>query len=758
MASNRVHDSVPRSSCGLPNEGAESNVPPPPAGQPFGKYTLLDRIATGGMAEIFRARMTAAAGVTKPVVIKKILPDYAGNTAFVSMFINEAHIAVGLSHGNIAQVFDFGEVGGEYFLAMEWVDGHPLSRVLRRARDKGLRALPQPLAVLVGIEMLRGLSYAHTRLDEGGRPLHIIHRDVSPQNVLLSYEGQVKLVDFGIARARLAGHHEAEARAAQGKYFYFSPEQARGEALDARSDVFAAGTVLYELLCGRLPFEGPRDRVLQRIIDGDFAPPRALDPTIPAALERILLTAMATERSRRFPTAQAFAESLARFLHLAAPDVSSSALAHLMGYLFEPDLVTEGRPVQLPREFLAEVSRWSRPSDSTPEPARPVPAEPLPPEPRGERTTQPIPEPPAPAPQRFRLRRSAVWLAPVGVALMATSLGLFLGGTNSFSVELSSSPPGAMLRVDGRPISDTTPALVTHLDSDTEHLVEVTLPGMVPWSQRLHAERGTTLAVHARLRRRTPPAALPAASRAQALEAASHEATFTPSASPSLSAAAQVLLIPPSAAARVRLDPSRTYGLRTEGRVSLGGPVPTAQAAWFVEGSTALPARRTFGVVGPDEEVEVSQAAVLYVFLLDGRVDDNRGALQVHVREQATGALTTLLLDSRRNTVTPLPSERFTLRALDPNTTYEVFVRQGAEPARTRGPGSEPVSQVLALHGNGEDPDSLEVLEVNHPTLVHGARWLELLYPDDAADDNSGSLTLHVSVLMPLAGKPPASP
>ncbi|MFY2560845.1 serine/threonine-protein kinase, partial [Corallococcus terminator] len=220
----------------------------PSEGLDFGRYTLLERIATGGMAEIYRARMTAVAGVTKPVVIKKILPGYADKSAFVSMFVNEARIAAGLSHGNIAQVFDFGEVGGQYFIAMEWVDGHPLSRVLRRAREKGLYTLPQPLALLVTVEVLEGLAYAHTRLDDRGRPLHIIHRDVSPQNVLLSFEGQVKLVDFGIARARLAGHGESDEAEAKGKYAYFAPEQARGRELDARADIFAAGTLLYETL------------------------------------------------------------------------------------------------------------------------------------------------------------------------------------------------------------------------------------------------------------------------------------------------------------------------------------------------------------------------------------------------------------------------------------------------------------------------------------------------------------------------------
>ncbi|MFP2928396.1 serine/threonine-protein kinase, partial [Pyxidicoccus sp. 3LG] len=332
----------------------------PSEGLHFGKYKLLERIATGGMAEIYRARMTAAAGVTKPVVIKKILPGYAGHSAFVSMFVNEARIAAGLSHGNIAHVFDFGEVDGQYYIAMEWVDGHPLSRVLRRAREKGLYTLPQPLALLIAVEVLEGLAYAHTRLDERGRPLHIVHRDVSPQNVLVSYEGQVKLVDFGIAKARLARSDEPEDDGeVKGKFSYFAPEQARGREVDARTDVFAAGVVLYEMLCGRLPFEGKMEDVLRKLAQGDFPRPRDLNPDLPAALERILLTALAVERDQRYATAEAFAEALTRHLHIAAPDVSSSARAHFMGYLFESELVGDGRPVLLPREFLTQLARWT---------------------------------------------------------------------------------------------------------------------------------------------------------------------------------------------------------------------------------------------------------------------------------------------------------------------------------------------------------------------------------------------------------------
>nr|WP_253816955.1 serine/threonine-protein kinase [Myxococcus xanthus] len=480
--------------------------------------------------------MTAAAGVTKPVVIKKILPDYAGNSAFLSMFVNEARIAAGLSHGNIAQVFDFGEVDGEYFIAMEWVDGRTLSSVMRRAREKGMYTLPQPLALLIAVEMLEGLGYAHTRLDERGRPLHIVHRDVSPQNVLLSYEGQVKLVDFGIARARLAGSAEPVAHDLKGKYTYFAPEQVRGREPDARSDIFAAGIVIYEMLCGRLPFEGKMPDVLRKLALGDFPRPRDLNPGIPTALERILLTALAVEREQRYATAEAFAEALTRHLHTAAPDVSSSARAHFMGYLFEAELVGEGRPVLLPREFLAQMARWTqsplerRALREMAPPVRELPGDdeeertpiaefelppsqsPAPVEGRRERTTLPLPALPGPgappepgvppldaaASRTMSMPRAVTLGAPIIVALTATLALLVSNSTGTFSVELSSSPPGAAIRVNGQQQTARTPALLTQLPADAEHLLEVQVPGMVAWSQTVRAERGTTLAVHAR--------------------------------------------------------------------------------------------------------------------------------------------------------------------------------------------------------------------------------------------------------------------
>ncbi|AEI68997.1 protein kinase domain-containing protein [Corallococcus macrosporus] len=778
----------------------------PSEGLHFGKYKLLERIATGGMAEIYRARMTAAAGVTKPVVIKKIRPGYAGNSAFLSMFVNEARIAAGLSHGNIAQVFDFGEVDGEYFIAMEWVDGRTLSSVMRRAREKGMYTLPQPLALLIAVEMLEGLAYAHTRLDERGRPLHIVHRDVSPQNVLLSYEGQVKLVDFGIARARLAGSAEPVEHGLKGKYTYFAPEQVRGREPDARSDIFAAGVVIYEMLCGRLPFEGKMPDVLRKLALGDFPRPRDLNPGIPTALERILLTALAVEREQRYATAEAFAEALTRHLHTAAPDVSSSARAHFMGYLFEAELVGEGRPVLLPREFLAQMARWTQSplerralrevSPPVREPAAegdeeertpiadlelPLPEAPAPqvaPSPPGadepppvsrpERTTLPLPAlapatPEAPrldasAPRAGGLPRMVALGAPIFMALTATLALLVSTSTGTFSVELSSSPPGAAIRVNGQPQTARTPALLTQLPADVEHLLEVQLPGRVPWSQTVRAERGTTLAVHARLLPKRPHTAAPAPRPHQPPPP---RELRMPAGRISLSSVVHAFRVPYVSTAQMRLDPSRTYSVRVEGQASLGGVSSVAHAGYFLEGDSRLAARESFGVLDGEDRM-VRNASRLHVFLLDANRTDNHGTLRVRVREWGNGSADTILrVDARTHAVKLSRADRFLLRGLEPGTTYEFVLWDTEEPAQTRGFDGGPVSRVLGLYGAGEGPEAapglLTLLEVGRPLRIRGTSWLQLAFPDDHLTDNTGSLLLEVT---PVAGPdgPPASP
>jgi serine/threonine-protein kinase len=329
-----------------------------PTGEQFGRYELVSELGRGGMAEIYRARLLGEAGVTKPVLIKKVLPEFATDQAFIEMFISEARISATLSHGNIAQVYDFGRVGGEYFLAMEYVDGQPLHRIIKRARRSGLLSIPDSLATFIALEMCKGLHYAHTRKDSSGRPLGIVHRDISPDNVLISYEGQVKIVDFGIAKARELRGFNTEPGVVKGKYLFFSPEQAQGEEVDARTDVWASGIVLYEMLCGRLPVEGPPQVVMPRLIRGQFTRPSAWRPELSAQLDAIVMRALAVKREERYESCHAFGEALTEFLYASSPRFSSMTLSHFVQELFREDLSRQGHRVQVPQPFLEQMSQW----------------------------------------------------------------------------------------------------------------------------------------------------------------------------------------------------------------------------------------------------------------------------------------------------------------------------------------------------------------------------------------------------------------
>jgi len=275
----------------------------------FGKYSLIRKVGTGGMAEVYLARTVVAQGLNKTLVIKKIHTAYARSRQFVTMFVDEAKIALGLNHPNIIQVFDFGAVGDTYFLAMEWVEGMDLLRLLQEAA-KARQRLPYGISAYIVQQISKGLDYAHRKTDEFGQPLGIVHRDISPQNVLLSWDGGVKIVDFGIARARDV--HE-EQGVIKGKFAYMSPEQARGEPVDCRSDVFAAGIVLFELVCARPLFHGKGKEALEMVKSGAIPRPKDFAPDLPDSLERTILKALAFHRSDRYQTARDLQHELGRF-------------------------------------------------------------------------------------------------------------------------------------------------------------------------------------------------------------------------------------------------------------------------------------------------------------------------------------------------------------------------------------------------------------------------------------------------------------
>src|SRR5215470_9572336 len=240
----------------------------------FGRYRLLRRIAVGGMGEIFLARSTSLDGFEKDLVLKRILPVHSASEHFVSLFLDEARISMSLSHENIVQVFDFGETEGRYYIAMEHVHGCDLRTLLRLPGIAG-RGIPFGLALYIMREVSKGLDYAHNKRGRGGQPLHLVHRDISPDNILISLHGGVKITDFGIAKAR-GQTTELQPGAIVGKVHYMSPEVAGAKPADARSDIFSSGAVLWELLTGSRMYEQGQqsnEEFFDRIRRGRFDPP-----------------------------------------------------------------------------------------------------------------------------------------------------------------------------------------------------------------------------------------------------------------------------------------------------------------------------------------------------------------------------------------------------------------------------------------------------------------------------------------------------
>ncbi len=325
----------------------------------FGKYFLYERLAVGGMAEIFRAKMYGVDGFEKNMVVKQILPQYSRNKDFIQMFIDEAKITVSLSHGNIVPVFELGEIDGIYYISMEEVDGKSLGEVMDAGLDQGYR-LSIPHALFVSIEMLAGLDYAHRKCDEKGRPLGIVHRDISPQNILISFDGDVKIVDFGIARAATKVH-ATQAGVIKGKFGYMSPEQALGQDVDGRSDIFAAGILLYEMLTLERLFQGTTDGVtLDRVKRADVPTPSRTNPHLPPQLDAIVFKALERRPEDRFQSAAEMRLAVSRFLYSLSEEASAHTLSSYIKGLFKEELAERAArpPIVMPRGAM-EISQDS---------------------------------------------------------------------------------------------------------------------------------------------------------------------------------------------------------------------------------------------------------------------------------------------------------------------------------------------------------------------------------------------------------------
>ncbi len=330
----------------------------------FGRYELIELLATGGMAHIFRARLSSAEGAAKELVIKRVLPHLVQNRDFIDMFIDEARISMPLTHGNIIQVYEFGQVGQDYFLAMEYLRGRNLETILTRLVEKGER-MPVPVALFIASEVAKGLDYAHRFRDPHDRPTGIIHRDVSPQNIMVGFQGEVKLTDFGIAKAKSRIRQTGQG-IIRGKACYLSPEQAECTELDGRSDQFSLAAVLYEMVTGVRVFEGDTEvATLQKVRQAKARSPVQLRSDLPREIDSALLKALSRERADRFDTAGAFQVVLSRALHDLEPEFTSARVADWMRKLFSDDITREITAQTTKERMLERLKRENQELDTT---------------------------------------------------------------------------------------------------------------------------------------------------------------------------------------------------------------------------------------------------------------------------------------------------------------------------------------------------------------------------------------------------------
>lgn len=313
-------------------------------GTVLGKYEILRKLATGGMAEIYLARTRGAAGFEKLVVLKRILPNVAEDPAFVQMFLDEARIAATLQHPNIADVYDVGEVDGTYFFTMEFVHGED-ARALRHATKRRNERPPLAAALAIVHGTAAALDYAHEKTGPEG-PLGLVHRDISSSNILISYDGAVKLVDFGIARATVS-QSKTRTGTLKGKIPYMSPEQCRVQPLDRRSDLFSLGVVLFELTVGRRPFRGEGDfELMDAIVNHDAPRPSMIDPEYPRQLEAIVMKLLQRDREKRYRSADGLLHDLEELIAAKRLWMSSKQLGRYMRTLFADKIAAWERAEQ----------------------------------------------------------------------------------------------------------------------------------------------------------------------------------------------------------------------------------------------------------------------------------------------------------------------------------------------------------------------------------------------------------------------------
>ncbi len=498
----------------------------------FGKYTLIRGLAKGGMAELYLAIHRSIAGFERLVVIKRILPEFGRDQDFITMLLQEARIAATFSHPNIVTIFDVGQAEGEYFIAMEHIHGEDLRSIVRAMKPKKVKEFPLEHALAIGLGASAGLAYAHEHKDLHGNPLEVVHRDISPQNLLVTFTGDVKVVDFGIAKAAVTRDEQADldtadvtdsgARAKtpkppgrgpdpdtkagqiKGKIPYMSPEQARGDALDARSDIFSLGIILWELCTGRRLFRGPTEAdTLRMITDGEYPSARAVNPRVSERLDAVLMKALHPDREQRYSAARALQGDLEGVVHAERIPVSNVALGAWMGMLFEEGLAAQ-RAALAEGKQLADVLAHDEPD----------------PEPPGSHVTavqgpmgrSGVTEVPRKTPWAVVGVLALIVLGAVAWAVLrerrtgasedaarAAASALAQG-----SIELHSDPEGAHIWINDAPTPHRTPYTLRDLATGPEarFRVRLTAEGYAPYTEEVALPtRGATGRVSARLER-----------------------------------------------------------------------------------------------------------------------------------------------------------------------------------------------------------------------------------------------------------------
>jgi len=451
----------------------------------FGKYTLLRKLATGGMAEIFLAIQRSVAGFEKLLVIKRILPQMNNDRAFIEMLLHEARVAATLSHPNIVQIFDVGEVDGTFFIAMEHVHGEDLRSIVRQMKKQGVLEFPIEHALAIALGMCAGLAYAHEKTELDGTPLGIVHRDISPQNVVVTFSGDVKIVDFGIAKSDLkATKDPTKSGKLKGKVPYMSPEQARGETVDLRTDIFATGILLFELTTGKRLFKGASEyETLKLICDKEYPRPSQVRPDYPLGLETIVMRALSRDPEQRYPTARALQADLEEFIRKRQIAVSNLALNKFMQSLFEEKLAAQ-KEALLQGKQLADIIDYNRAAEHDLELTM-------------ERRLSVTQSMPAAAHTVTNLQRPGGGLSAAlgGLGFAALLLVGIAGGVvwsrrqattpasqgqaeqAKGSIDILSEPPGAAVWVNGDLRSETTPTTIAGLPVGKTVEVKVTKDG-----------------------------------------------------------------------------------------------------------------------------------------------------------------------------------------------------------------------------------------------------------------------------------------